>query len=170
MGVNRMDADSRPLGDDKYTPLPSTNAVDSIANKITRSGRKNGKPKTSTPAPTGSNATAAAPIGTVGTSRNFAPGKLFGRCSVSDVTAEEEADSTVSTTLNHEVAREMIAATSPLYGPERTILSRNVGIEVPSSPSFVWSIFDSGRRLRISHCVSLIRIVELRSHLATRVS
>lgn len=98
-----------------------------IASTITKTGKKKGNPMTRTPNIIGSNATAAAANGTVGTSKNFADGNLIGKDFVTVLKVESATDEMESITWNHDCVAASAAPISVRYGPERHNLRRNVG-------------------------------------------
>jgi len=128
-GPNTIDADSRPVEEEKYIPLPTRKVLTNTVSRTTRMGRKNGRPRTSIPSAMGTSATDAAASGTVGTRRILAGGNWWSRgrdCAMDDsvVLVVEEMESTM---WNHDCARECMAPISVRYGPERHNLRRSVG-------------------------------------------
>ena len=112
---------------EKYTPDPIRNVPTPTVSKITKMGRKNGRPRTRMPNRIGKSATDAAANGTVGTSKILAGGNLSGNDFVTDVRVELVAFDMESMMKNHDCASDTIAPISVRYGPDRHNLSRNVG-------------------------------------------
>jgi hypothetical protein len=121
---------------EKYTPDPTSNVLVPIPNKITRNGKKKGRPKTSTPNTIGRSATDAAASGTVDTRRIFADGNFNGIELDTELAVEVATFAIESMTENQDSATEMSAPISVRCGPVNPSFKRSVGWYSDDSCSF----------------------------------